>query len=280
MPVNWRGEVSGSNENTHGGSSDGWPAWRRNTLPPVGNDIVDLKETDNCGKSGDDRFLGRVFTPEERDRIVEAAYPDKLLWAFWAAKEAAYKAVSRDDPSIRSTPRSYHVALDDQNIRHTISSVEDSAGRIAMDSQEAGKAIDAPAGSESCLAGRVITPGGAAALKIIVTDDYVHALAVTGDGDLAALVHRVDVVDAGKDTGGVSAFVRRQLLVEIARRLDCPIDDLAIRKGRLGPGAPSVFLRDLPLAVEISLSHDGRFTAFALRLPRSSVFARLASKHF
>ena len=238
-------------------------------MPPVGNDIVDLKETDNCGKSGDNRFLGRVFTPEERERIVGASCPDKLLWSFWAAKEAAYKAVSRNDPSIQSTPRSYHVVLDDQNIRHTIRSVEDSAGRIAIDNQEAGKAIDAAAaGLEGCLAGQVLTPGGAAALRIIVTDDYVHALAVTGDGDIAALVHRVDVVDAGKNAGGASAFVRRQLLVEIARRLECPIGDLAIRKERLGPGAPSVFLRDQPLAAEISLSHDGRFTAFALLLPR------------
>ena len=214
-------------------------------MPPVGNDIVDLKETDNCGKSGDDRFLGRVFTPEERDLIVGAACPDKLLWAFWAAKEAAYKAVSRDDPSICSTPRRYSVALDDQ---------------------DAGKTIDTAAGSEGRLAGRVITPRGAAAFRIIVTDDYVHALALAGDGDLAALVHRVDVVDARKDAGGASAFVRRQLLIEIALRLKCPIDDLAIRKERLGPGAPSVFLRDRPLAAEISLSHDGRFTAFALRL--------------
>jgi hypothetical protein len=36
----------------------------------------------------------------------------------------------------------------------------------------------------------------------------------------------------------------------------------------LDRGAPCVFLRGRPLAAEISLSHDGRFTAFALRMPR------------
>lgn len=236
-------------------------------MPPVGNDIVDLKEPDNCGKSGDDRFLGRVFTPEERDRIVGAACPDKLLWAFWAAKEAAYKAVSRDDPSICSTPRRYCVALDDQIVDQPFSDVEDSTGRIALDGQDAGKAIDAAAGLEGRLAGRVITPRGVAALWIIVTDDYVHALAAAGGGDLATLVHRVDRIDVEKDAGGASAFVRRQLLLEIALRLKCPIDDLVIRKEPLDPGAPSVFLRGRPLAAEISLSHDGLFTAFALRLP-------------
>ncbi len=216
-------------------------------MPPVGNDIVDLKETGNCGKNGDERFIGRVFTPEERDRIAGASCPDKLLWAFWAAKEAAYKAVSRDDPSIRSTPRRYSVVLD---------------------GQEAGKTIDAAERSEDRFIGRVITPGGEAALRIIVTDDYVHALAFAGEGDPSAVVHRVDVLDTGKEAGGASAFVRRQLLLEMALRLECPVGDLAIRKERSGPGAPSVFLRGLPLAAEISLSHDGRFTAFAFRLPR------------
>jgi phosphopantetheine--protein transferase-like protein len=235
-------------------------------LPPVGNDIVDLKEPDNCGKSGDDRFLGRVFTPEERERIVGAANPDKLLWALWAAKEAAYKAVSRDDPSISSTPRRYRVVLDDPD--HPFNDVEDSTGRISLDVQEKGKAVDPVAGSECWLTGRVITPRGATALRIIVTDDYVHALAISGDGDLTALIHRVDEMDGRRDAEGASAYARGQLLLEIGHRLNGPIDDLEIRKEPLGPGAPSVYLRGQPLAAEISLSHDGRFTAFALRLPR------------
>ena len=141
-------------------------------------------------------------------------------------------------------------------------------GRIALDGQDSGRAIDAVEGSEGRLAGRVITPRGAVALWIMVTDEYVHALAVAGNGDLATLVHRVDRIDVEKEAGGASAFVRRQLLLEIALRLKCPIDDLVIRKEPLDRGAPSVFLRGRPLAAEISLSHDGRFTAFALRLPR------------
>ncbi len=66
----------------------------------VGNDVVDLKEPDNRGKSGDERFLARVFTAQERELIAQAAAPDTLLWSFWAAKEAAYKAVSGGDPRL------------------------------------------------------------------------------------------------------------------------------------------------------------------------------------
>jgi hypothetical protein len=236
-------------------------------LPPVGNDIVDLKEPENCGKSGDERFIRRVFTPEERDRIVGAACPDQLLWAFWAAKEAAYKAVSRDDSSICSTPRRYSVVLDDGSAYYPFNDDGDSTGGSPLDRQKTGKDSEDPEEQKGRLVGRVITPGGAAALWIMVTKEYVHALATTGGSDLGTLIQRVDRVDAG-EAGGPSAFVRGKLLHEIALRLKCPIDDLVIRKEPLDRGAPCAFLRGRPLAAEISLSHDGRFTAFALRLPR------------
>ena len=102
------------------------------------------------------------------------------------------------------------------------------------------------------------------ALRITVTDDYVHALAAGSDADFAGIIQRVDRMDEVGNPGDPSAFVRGQLLAEISRRLDCPLDDLTVRKDPSGSGPPRVFLRDRPLAAEISLSHDGRFTAFAL----------------
>ena len=202
-------------------------------MPPVGNDVVDLKHPGNQGKSKDERFLSRVFTMKERERIAGSACPNKLLWALWAAKEAAFKVVSRDEPAVCSTPRRYGVLLDPYTV------------------------------FEACLAGRVITPRGELALRIIVTDDYVHALSAATDGNLDRIFQRVDLMDVGEDAGEASDFVRRQLLCEIARCLDCPLEELSIRKEPSGPGAPFVLRREQPLAVEISLSHDGRFTAFA-----------------
>jgi len=242
-------------------------------LPPVGNDIVDLKEPDNCGKSGDERFIRRVFTPEERDRIVGAACPDQLLWAFWAAKEAAYKAVSRDNSSICSTPRRYSVILDEGTDPHSSGNDADSTGGSPLDRQKTGKDSDDPEERKGRLVGRVITPAGAAALWIMVTKEYVHALATMGGGDLGTLVHRVDLMDGEEETGDASAVVRRKLIEEIALRLKCPLDDLVIRKAPLDRGAPCVFLRGRPLGAEISLSLAGRFTAVALRLPDMPPFS-------
>ena len=119
-PGEGRAEACASNGNTRGGSSSAWPIWRTGTLPGVGNDVVDLKEPDNRGKSGDDRFLARVFTAEEREQIAQAAAPDTLLWSLWAAKEAAYKAVSGGDPgAVCSIPRRYPVHLDGESAAGT-----------------------------------------------------------------------------------------------------------------------------------------------------------------
>jgi hypothetical protein len=60
-----------------------------------------------------------------------------------------------------------------------------------------------------------------------------------------------------------SAFVREILFREISCRLGCIADDLSIAKDHGGTGAPCVMFRGLLLTREVSLSHDGRFAAFA-----------------
>lgn len=66
----------------------------------MGNDIVDLSTAGTRGKSRDTRFLKRVFTAAEQQSIRAAENPDLVLWTFWAAKESAYKILSK----LRSSP--------------------------------------------------------------------------------------------------------------------------------------------------------------------------------
>jgi phosphopantetheine--protein transferase-like protein len=204
-------------------------------LPPVGNDVVDLAAACNLGKSGDGRFCSRVFTAEERALIAGAPRPDTLLWALWAAKEAAYKAVSRGEPAIGSIPRQYRVVLEPG----------DAAGTAAL------------------LRGKVITPRGEMAIRIAVTAEWVHALAASAEADIERLCQCVDRLEETGDDADPSAFVRRNLLREIARRLDCPVGDLSVANDPEGPGVPRILFRGRLLAAEVSISHDGRFTAFA-----------------
>jgi phosphopantetheine--protein transferase-like protein len=235
-------------------------------LPPVGNDIVDLAAPGNPGKSRDGRFCKRVFTQDEQALIAKAATrPDALLWALWAAKEAAYKAVSRGDPTVCSIPRQYRVVLNPGNEAET----------------------------STFFCGKVITPGGELALRIAITTEFVHALAAGSEAALDRICWQLEEPNAGGDP---SSLVREALVREIARRLECPTGDLSVvnlpaRGAGLpggeattpsssclslpaapglrdalpvrNPGAPGLLLCGRLLAAEFSLSHDGRFAAFA-----------------
>jgi phosphopantetheinyl transferase (holo-ACP synthase) len=61
----------------------------------VGNDVVDLEDPRVIGKADDERFVRRVFAEDEREAIRTALDADLELWSRWAAKEAAFKVVSK-----------------------------------------------------------------------------------------------------------------------------------------------------------------------------------------
>ena len=61
----------------------------------LGNDIVDLNEAGSTGKYDDTRFVDRVFCSDEKSAISASENPDLTLWMLWAAKETAYKIVSK-----------------------------------------------------------------------------------------------------------------------------------------------------------------------------------------
>jgi phosphopantetheinyl transferase (holo-ACP synthase) len=64
----------------------------------TGNDLVDLEAPGNRGRGRDERLLRKICSPAEREAIAAAADPDRRLWAFWAAKEAAFKARYKHEP--------------------------------------------------------------------------------------------------------------------------------------------------------------------------------------
>jgi phosphopantetheinyl transferase (holo-ACP synthase) len=222
------------------------------TLQPVGNDVVDLGLPENRDRSKDRRFLERVFTREEQEGIARAACPDTLLWALWAAKEAAFKAVGRADPAVGSVPRRYPVLLDGR------------AGDCpAAGTGAAGDETENPVDS---LSGMVHTLHGALPVHVLLTGDWVHALAAGTKGALARLIHQVDRLDEPGAETDPSRAVRARLARRIADRWGCRVEAIEVRKNPRNPDAPCLFLHGRELPVAVSLSHDGRFTAFALDL--------------
>jgi len=204
----------------------------------IGNDIVDLTDPGNIGKSRNSRFIRRVFSGAEEEFIATADDPDVLLWALWAAKETAYKIASKINILSVFTPRDYHVVLSPGNHGPTRS-------------------------------GMVYSPEGPVIMRVLITLEYVHCIGATL---LPGLLDHVlwDIArfcPAAEGSGhDPSMAVRRLAGRRLAELLGVSEADIDIRRvmdaDKWGPPAPYFEGQSIPF--DLSLSHDGAFVAYAL----------------
>jgi len=181
--------------------------------------------------------------------ILDSVEADRALWSLWAAKESAYKAISKLAPSVCSIPRRYEVTL-----RH--------------DDRDA------------AVRGIVETPVGVVHIRIFWCRDYVHGLACTGsDDDLNAVLS--DVCRWEDANGDESVRVRTAGIAFLSRCLGLPGNDIGIASHS---SIPRVIIRGLHAQWDMSLSHDGRYTACAflpslIRREDGETTIRLLSLH-
>lgn len=217
-------------------------------LKRVGNDIVDLLHPHAQGKGKNTRFRKRILLPEEESLILADRQPDALLWALWTGKEAAYKAIQKDQGDVASIPRLYHVQFH--------------ATEIPTDAREPG---------ERRLRGTVATPQGAIHLETVITASYVHSIATTGSlGSDARIVWQVERMPCVNPWPAYeSAYVRAAARRHLVRYLPgARPQDIEIRRaqGPHGLAPPVVYVRGQVTAIEISLSHEGAYAAYAFAL--------------
>ncbi|MFP4573454.1 MAG: 4'-phosphopantetheinyl transferase superfamily protein [Desulfobacterales bacterium] len=207
----------------------------------VGNDIVDLKTQAAKGKSTDTRFMRKVLTPHEKQAVLHASDPDQYLWALWASKESAYKAVSKSYPQVPAAPKRYPVFLTSK------------PSAILMN-------------------GVVHGPKGIARVRLFLNQEYVHCIGLYscshGLNDICWGLEKIlpcqSAVD-GLPAESQSAMVRRMAAKSIARQLNLDPEKIQIKriKNDLGLGPPMVYINGSRSTIDISLSHHGRFNAYA-----------------
>lgn len=218
----------------------------------VGNDVVDLTAPRAADRHLDERFVARVFTEEERARILADDDPSLRLWLGWAAKEAAYKVVSK---SLGEPPPFAH-----RRFEVTWSGAGDGVVRYASEDVRV-----------------VVRHAG--------PHDHVHVLAhMPRITEGPTRVDRVDRADAPwlaplesllerfTELERASVHSVSSAAVRIAARADAA-DLLGVEVGRVeivcGPGAlgrrpPRMLVDGRSADVDVSLSHDGPWIAWAL----------------
>ncbi|MHB1191630.1 MAG: 4'-phosphopantetheinyl transferase superfamily protein [Longimicrobiales bacterium] len=225
----------------------------------VGNDIVDLCEPRTEGKHSDPRFVARVLGERERAVLAQAEDPAVALWAFWAAKEAAYKVASK----LRGTPPVFvHAAF---CVAWTESGPARWEGRVAYEE------LDIP-------------------IVAVRSGTMIHAVAVSG-AEIGSALPGAELLDAPAEAWGArlaellpsftkreadavhslpSAAVRiraRAALAEVLAAREADVE-IVCDPGVTGRRPPRVLLRGVPAPADVSLSHHGRWVAWTV-LPQN-----------
>jgi hypothetical protein len=213
----------------------------------IGNDVIDLRDPETLPGARHPRFDARVFAAGERSALERSGAPDRLRWILWAAKESAFKVARRREPDTAFAPTRFVVDLD------------------------------------VSLRGCVRHANREYPVRVAVTGDCVHVVATEAP---AAGAVRAGVAvcavegDVGASLPGCAA--RDLAAAGIAPLLGVERADLRFaRRGRapelqLDPGVrrgwdPARWGRGEARLdrVAVSLSHHGRFVAYACWLPES-----------
>jgi phosphopantetheinyl transferase len=198
----------------------------------VGNDVVDLADPETRLAGLHPRWGQRVFSVAERAALETSRSRHRLHWMLWAAKESAFKARKRLDAGAVFSPLEFEVEL---------------------------PALPA-AGDVGVAAGRVFHRGVVFGLEVRLDGTSVHAVATSEEETGARVLWKVARVPSEPGTAA-----RRLAATAIGSALD--LDPTGLRV----VGRPPVFVdREGRIEVEVSLSHHGRFVAFACTLPRDS----------
>ena len=233
----------------------------------VGNDVVDLTDPRCAGKADSRRFLARVFAPDEAVRIRRSSTPDRTLWLLWAAKESAYKVVSK---ALGAPPPFVHAAF---RVECQVTARRRVSGHVDYGVHAIPFLADVRPGSIHAVAWW--SPAGhgpdatlPASLSWTVRS-VAKALPGRGSSDLDELrVRAFTERERGAVHSVPSAAVRVAARAELARRLELPVQSLEIVcvGGQLGRTPPRVLVEGGPADVDVSLSHHHDLVAWVTRV--------------
>ena len=236
----------------------------------VGNDVVDLTDARVPGKASDERFLERIFTEEERVAIGAAHDPDLELWQSWAAKETAYKAVSKLRGSLPTfAHRTFVVSWSQPTERNDATKLR--AGSVQFESTIIG--VEATWDRQT-----VYVVGWVGDITSEARDDRLKSRlarldepGATWSAPRTELEARLTPRELEAVHSGASLAVRIGARAAIAEALaiDGHRVEIVCAPGKPGRRPPAVWLDGEPAPVDVSLSHDGDWIAWAFALQRA-----------
>lgn len=269
-------------------------------VPPfrVGVDVLDRRDP-SLGVAHRERFLRRVLSPDERRRLRAAADPELELWLRWAGKEAAFKVVAGapggapvfaharfevsfdgpDGPAPPTGPRGFTVRCPGGPVPGRVSWTEERIVAVAWE-EAAAPTEEAPppalaSGHARLRGGEAAAPGEGGGERTGPEEGGGDGSGPEAGGDVPprrgpeAYRARFSEREWAGIHSEASAVVRLRAREAAARLLGVPEErvEIVTRGEAVGRSPPVLLLDGEPAPATVSLSHHGRFVAWAL-LPR------------
>ncbi|MSR36645.1 MAG: 4-phosphopantetheinyl transferase family protein [Gemmatimonadetes bacterium] len=227
----------------------------------VGIDVVDLRDPRCVGKARDGRFLKRILDDTEQGALAVAAEPDMTLWRLWAAKEAAYKVISK----MRGTPPAFVHASFRVEPPGTFS--KEGFGQVKWEDLSVVVHWHQKPGRIAALAWNGLATGEPL--------EWAWGAAAELDPDPTAamevLVTRLSERERRPVHSRNSALVRLAARAALADLLE--VDEARVEvvcgEGPKGRMPPEALLDGRAAPADVSLSHHGQWLAWAVRLLRA-----------
>ncbi|MBN1364450.1 MAG: 4-phosphopantetheinyl transferase family protein [Syntrophaceae bacterium] len=188
------------------------------------------------GKSGDSRFLKKILTDAEIEFLKDTENPDAALWSLWAGKETAYKVIKKSFPDAAFIPRRWQSVF-------TMFQSKFSEAEVIIPEMES------------------------VFVRLFANPQYVHCIGANSFAALDNIIWNVEQLP--EEEINPSLYSRRCLALSLAQYFSLELDQIKIKRekqnGQLQP--PCVYIGGQKTDIDVSLSHDGCFAAYAILYP-------------
>ena len=196
-------------------------------MTSIGNDIVDLKDSDSDLSSFHADFKYRILNSQELFDIKNNDLPNNLLlWIYWASKESAYKYMSRIYPEIHFSWKHFYFNYQLKKIFYK---------KYHCDCK-----ID------------------------IQKNKYIHVISYPNGSNLKSIFSKVYYFpNLAYQNVKYSSLVLKDLFTNhIASFLKVSSKDIQIKKNHSGYHVPYVYAKNKILENPVSFSHHGSYISY------------------
>lgn len=205
----------------------------------IGNDIVDLTHSDTQATNIHPRFMERVCHPQEITFLQNTTKEKqtRLLWTYWATKEAAYKALKRHHLDLIFRPQQLYFDYPTHKLHYANTYELD----CQLEEKETYVHVIATFSKKQSIGG----------------NDNVIQYAIYDKKELPIMNTKPQPSD--------SRLVRQLLQNDLAQYLQLPFTAIEITKRKVSQNSriPYVLINEQEAGILLSLSHHGNYLAYA-----------------